>query len=63
MEEMWLARDKDKSLWLYVGNNEPKREDEYWSCDDDCIELDGSLFQEVQWSDEKPTRVKLMIDK
>lgn len=61
---MWLARDMNNSLWLYVGDIEPKRKDGYWSCDDsDCMELDYSLFPEVQWSDEEPTKVKLVIDK
>lgn len=61
----WLARDSNGDLWLYVCKNQPIKDDGYWHCDEDadCMEIDGSLFQEVQWSDEDPTKVKLMIDK
>lgn len=63
--EAWLARDKNNDLWLYVCKNKPIKYDVYWSCDDDadCMEIDRSLFHEVQWSDEEPTNVKLVIDK
>lgn len=62
--KMWLARDMNNSIWLYVGDIEPKRKDGYWSCgDDDSIPLDDDFFPEVQWSDEEPTKVKLVIDK
>lgn len=61
---LFLARDKDNSLFLYVDNNEPKKGSDYWTCDDgDCMEIDSSLFTEVKWSDEEPTKVKLVIDK
>ena len=64
MEEIWLARDKSGILFLYVSNNEPKKEDECWSCyDGDLIALDGNLFPEVKWSDKEPTKVKLAIEK
>lgn len=29
----------------------------------DFIELDNCLFPEVKWSDDEPTKVKLVIDK
>ena len=63
--EAWLARDKNNDLWLYVCKNKPIKYDVYWSCDEDsdCMEIDGSLFQEVRWSDAEPTKVKLVIDK
>ena len=61
---LFLARDKNNRIFLYVDNNGPKRGYDYWSCDDgECMELDYSLFPEVQWSDEEPTKVKLVIDK
>lgn len=61
---LFLARDKNKRLFLYIDNNGPKRESDYWACDDgDCMELDPNLFQEVQWSDAEPTNVRLVIDK
>lgn len=57
-----LARDKNNRLFLYIDKNGPKRGYDYWSCDDgECMELDYSLFPEVQWSDEEPTKVKLVI--
>lgn len=59
---LFLARDKNNRLFLYIDNNGPKRGYDYWSCDDgECMELDYSLFPEVQWSDEEPTKVKLVI--
>lgn len=64
MEEMWIARDKDGKLCLYIGEEPPRKEKSFWYAEhDDFIELDGSLFKEVQWSDKEPTKVKLMIDK
>ena len=63
MKNIWVARDKDGSLFLYV-NQKPSKEETIW--DDDYgryIEIDGSLFQEVQWSDAEPTKVRLEIEK
>ena len=63
MKNIWVARDKNGSLFLYV-NQKPSKEEIIWDDDyDHYIELDGSLFPEVQWSDEEPTKVKLVIDK
>ena len=62
--ERWVARDKDGTLCLYIGEEPPKKEKSVWDAEyDDFIELDGSLFKEVQWSDKEPTKVKLVIDK
>lgn len=63
--EAWLSRDSNGDLWMYVCKNKPIKDDGYWRCDDDadCMEIDGSLFQGVQWSDAEPTKVKLVIDK
>ena len=62
--ERWVARDKDGTLCLYIGEEPPKKEKSVWDAEyEDFIELDGSLFKEVQWSDEEPTKVKLLIDK
>ena len=61
---MWLTRDKDESLYLSIGGKPIKRKVNrsthryaYY------IELDSSLFPEVKWSDDEPTKVKLVIDK
>ena len=62
--ERWLARDKDGTLCLHIGQEPPKKCKTIWDDDyDNFIELDGSLFPEVKWSDEEPTKVKLVIDK
>lgn len=62
--DLFLARDKNNSLFLYFDNNVPKKAENYWMCDDgDCMEIDGNLFTNVKWSDEEPTKVKLVIDK
>ena len=59
-----MARDKDGTLYLYVGNNYPRRGYTYWTTDDgDCLQIEPHFFPEVQWSDEEPTKVKLVIDK
>ena len=61
--ERWIARDKDGTLCLYWGENPPTKKDMIWDYNSDYEEIDGSLFPEVQWSDEEPTKVKLLIDK
>ena len=68
MEEMWLARDKDDSLFLYIGGIPKKnRLDNEWIAKElritDIMLLDKDLFPEVKWSDNEPTKVKLVIDK
>ena len=60
MEEMWLARDKSGCLYLYKGK--PIKYSTYWMRPL-MIQLDNSLFLEVQWSDVEPTKVKLEIVK
>ena len=61
--EMWIARDSDNFLYLYIGTK-PDKNDFIWnSLSADVIRLDSSLFPEVQWTDEEPTKVKLIIEK
>ena len=61
--------DKDDSLFLYIGGGIPKKNrlDNEWITKElritDAILLDKDLFPEVQWSDDEPTKVKLIIDK
>ena len=67
-EEMWLARDKDKNLFLYIGSIPIKnRLDNVWVAKEvritDAMLLDKDLFPEVKWSDNEPTKVKLVIEK
>ena len=64
---MWVARDKDGTLWLYI--DEPRRSSIFskWEVDteksllrsDDCMEIDGDLFPELKWEDE-PIQIKLI---
>ena len=61
--ERWIARDKDGTLCLYWGENPPTKTDILWDYSSDYEEIDGSLFPEVQWSDEEPTKVKIVIEK
>ena len=63
-EEMWLARNKNNDLYLYYGYEEPYKDKKHWdSITCDYLELDNNMFLEVKWSDEEPTKVKLIIDK
>ena len=61
--EMWLARDKDDRLHVYRGEK-PKRFLKTWSNSSfDVSPLPRQWFPEVQWSDDEPTKVKLVIVK
>ena len=61
--EMWLARDKDDRLHVYRGEK-PKRFLKTWSIlSFDVSPLPRQWFPEVQWSDDEPTKVKLIIEK
>ena len=63
--EMWLARDKDNGLFLYI-ESEPVKDANEWKLHDlkgtktRVMQLNKNSFPEVQWSDEKPTKVKLI---
>lgn len=62
--ELLAVRDKDGMICLFSIENPPKKVDSCWANDlGEFIEIDGSLLPEVQWSDDKPTKVKLIIDK
>ena len=62
-QKMWLARDKDDMLLLYTGEK-PYKNARYWYSND-CFffRIPRHLYPEVQWSDEEPTKVKLIIEK
>ena len=61
--EKWLARDKDDRLNVYRGEK-PKRFLKTWSNSSfDVSPLPRQWFPEVQWSDDEPTKVKLVIEK
>ena len=64
MKEMWLTRDKNNELFLFIGPELPEKEEEQWlSIRDEWIQIDSNLFPEVQQSDKEPTKVKLVIEK
>lgn len=66
MEGIWLARDI-YGLYLYIGEAPIKSDiNNIWDYDPkrtSTFELSESLFPEVQWSDDEPTKVKLVIEK
>lgn len=62
MEEMWLARDKDESLYLFFDEKPVKGMQTWYNRTAGCREIRTSLFPEVKWSDKEPTKVKIIID-
>ena len=62
--EMWLARDADGLLYLFVGDK-PNKSSYTWQNPmvKEIVGIDNSLFPEVKWTDEEPTKVKITIDK
>ena len=64
MEEMWLARDKNGLLWMYIGDSKPEKKGEQWVAGKDKFVLLGyNILQEVQWQDKEPTKFGILIDK
>ena len=63
-EYIRLTRDEDNTLGLSIGDKPIKRKN-MWTISNNTlfIKLDSSQHPEVQWSDEEPTKVKLVIDK
>ena len=65
-KEMRLARDI-YGLYLYIGEAPIKSDiNNTWDYDPkrtSTFELSESLFPEVKWSDDEPTKVKLIIEK
>lgn len=58
---MWLARDKDGTLYLYRGK--PSRTGIQWNnhLGELFIDEEDKEFPEVKWEDEEPTEVELII--
>ena len=65
MEEMWLARDEDGSLYFH-GISKPKKDtgEGMWISDNyNPYLINTGSSPEVKWSDNEPTKVKLEIVK
>ena len=63
-QEMWLARDENDNLHLH--DTKPRKDTRrgMWISLELCPYLIyQDKFPEVQWSDNEPTKVKLIIDK
>lgn len=59
---MWIARDRNKSLWLYIGDKPYKDlTNECWNNLGINRSIDPKLFPKVKWEDEEPTEVELVI--
>ena len=61
--EMWLARDKNGTLYLFT--QKPSKMNDRWAgiLGTRRGDLPCTMFPEVKWSDEEPTKVKLVIEK
>ena len=63
MEEMWLARDENGELYLFIDDVAPKKKSNKWigRLFSTIIEIPKRHFPKIKWSDEVPTKVKLEI--
>lgn len=62
---MWLARDKDNTLYFH-GISKPKKDIKrgIWKSDElTPYFINPNFFPEIRWTDEKPTKVKFVIEK
>lgn len=61
--EAWVSRDKDGGIAM--SENKPFKDEraEIWACGGQYVYLPDNWFSEVQWSDDEPTKVKLVIEK
>ena len=59
--EAWAARDKDEKLYLY--RDRPIKDKFVWYSPGFSLALGRASFPEVKWSDEEPTKVKIIIEK
>lgn len=59
--KLWIARDKDTSLWLY--ENKPKRENrEFYGTDNVHISGLSHCFPEITWEN-SPQEVEIKLIK
>ena len=59
--KVWIARDEDGSLYAY--SNPPYKFEEHWELGGfaSSLLLDGSLFPEVKWEDDKPSEAYITL--
>ena len=63
MEEMWLARDENNALILHKNKPLKSKFARKWIWGGQWIFIPNDCFPEVQWTDEEPTKVKLIIER
>lgn len=57
---MWVARDKDNSLYLYDTKPKKHRNNAWDSDGDGIVHIDDNLFPEVKWEDDEPLEVDII---
>ena len=60
----YIARDKDRRLYLYTSNPQKDQFSGEWELRDNkgrSFLINDRLFPEVKWEDEKPKKVELKI--
>lgn len=60
----YIARDKDRRLYLYTSNPKKDQFSGEWELRDNkgrSFLINDRLFPEVKWEDEKPKKVELKI--
>ena len=64
-EEMWMARDRDGKIYLFIDEAAPKKTiDGTWAAPGyfpTIIEIPRVYFPQISGYDEKPTKVELII--
>lgn len=62
-DNLWVARDKDGSLFLFTTKPKKHSKDNYWFVDSslyllkESLQLPTDMFPQVKWEDEVPTKV------
>lgn len=60
---MWIARDKDGSLYVYVSRPHKNYKTLSWDktgrCDEETMSINPDLYPEVKWEDSEPTELIL----
>ena len=59
--EGWAARDKDGQIYIYLDGDKPTRYETMYLTNGELFEIQESFFQNIKWSDEEPTKVKITI--